>query len=44
MGPAIIAERYLNAPPGEKRETVGAHVVRARQVGRTGPSPVLEAY
>jgi methyltransferase (TIGR00027 family) len=44
MAPAIIAERYLNAPPGEKRETVGAHVVRARQVGRTGPSPVLEVY
>jgi methyltransferase (TIGR00027 family) len=31
IGPPVIAERYLNAPPGEKRETVGAHVVRARK-------------
>jgi methyltransferase (TIGR00027 family) len=33
LGPALIAERYLHAPPGEPREKVGAHVLRARKIG-----------
>jgi methyltransferase (TIGR00027 family) len=31
LGPALIAERYLQAPPSEPREKVGAHVLRARK-------------
>jgi len=32
MGPALIAERYLNAAPGATVESVGAHVMRARKL------------
>jgi methyltransferase (TIGR00027 family) len=32
LGPALIAERFLDLPQQEIRETVGAHVLRARRV------------